>query len=126
MNNLMTFYREKEKLDFEKNVEKLGGYNSERALKIGMSSINYHIHTLKTEKKVLKFIFKKINSFKKMHSLRCTSCDNVSEKMAFDYLEDFINEYKKANKKELKESLERKHDFQHNINRFNDEVEYDN
>jgi hypothetical protein len=32
--------------------------------------------------------------------------------MAFGYLEDFINEYKKANKNELTESLEKRINFQ--------------
>ena len=126
MSNTITFYKQKSKSDFEKNLEKLGGFNSERALKIGISKLNNHINVLRVEKKVFKFIKKKINIFKNMHSLKCTSCSNVSEKMAFEYLEDFINEYKEANKKELNESLEKRINFMHNINTFNNEVEYDN
>ena len=124
MSNNIIFYREKNNLNFEKNIEKLGGFNSERALKIAMTKTNYHIHTLYVEKKIFKFIKKKISLFKNKHSLRCTSCNNVSEKMAFEYLEDFINEYKKANKEELKKTLERKNIFKNRINNFNDEVEY--
>ena len=124
MSNKITFYKEKNNLNFEKNIERLGGFNSERALKIGITSMNYHLNTLYVEKKIFKFIKKKINLFKKKHSLRCTSCNNVSEKMAFEYLEDFIDEYKKANKEELKKTLERKNNFKHKINNFNSEIEY--
>ena len=56
MSNTITFYKQKSKSDFEKNIEKLGGFNSERALKIGMTKLNNHINILRVEKKVFKFI----------------------------------------------------------------------
>jgi len=123
MNNKIEFYKEKDKIRFERTVDNLGGYNSERALKIATTKINYYIHGLKIEKKLFKLIKKKINSFRKEFSLRCTVCYNAAERMGFEDLENFVNEYRQANKKELKEALERKHSFQNRINNFYDEEE---
>jgi len=116
MSKRIEFYKEKAKERFEKQIESLGSYNSERALKIGMTKINYFIHGLKIERKFFKLIKDKINLFRKHHSLRCTVCYNCADKLGLEQLEEFVDEYKKTNSKELNESQERRRSFQTKLN----------
>jgi hypothetical protein len=116
MSNKIEFYKEKAKQRFEKEIEYLGSYNSDRALKIGMTKVNYFIHGLKIERKFFKLIKDKINLFRKHHSLRCTVCYNCADKLGLEQLEEFVDEYKRKNKEELNESQERRKMFQTKLN----------